>query len=64
MKWIRVSERLPDLCMKVLLTDGIECVVGWSTSQDSWDWPIGADIYSPITHWMELPPLPDNSHSE
>jgi len=63
--WIRASEALPDSCRDVLVTDGGFVLVG--SYQESWHgdgyrWECTVSEYgfdSVITHWMELPPIPE-----
>lgn len=67
LKWIPVTERLPDSGVCVLVTDGLEVGEGWITEIintkghfSRWCAPT-ADIdidRRPITHWMPLPEPP------
>lgn len=57
MKWHLCDESFPQLYQDVLLTDGERIVIGYLTTQDSWE--IGEEEnLSRITHWMPLPKLP------
>ncbi len=72
-KWIPVSERMPDVGVKVLCfpaeDEPIHAVfngqlwlqdVSWSGSDD----PIDNVIPVPVTHWMSLPPAPQEVKGE
>lgn len=60
LKWIPVSERLPESEKKVLciLYDGFFCILEW-TYWD-WLWNDGHNVYAEkdVTHWMPLPEPP------
>jgi len=76
MKWISIKDRLPDVKVEVLVTDGIGISIAeqWSTRSG---WHVFCAICTEdathfldtglekITHWMPLPPLPgdDNDNS-
>lgn len=55
-RWIPVEERLPEKDVPVLCIDsrGIQ-MVAWS----GWGEWCGPEIETELTHWMPLPPLPD-----
>jgi hypothetical protein len=57
MKWISIKEQEPKIHQTVLLTDGKEVVVGYLTTQDSWNY---CECYHLgfKTHWMPLPDFP------
>lgn len=62
--WIPVTERLPDIFVNVLCTNGrsvfkayyydgsITKIMGW------WECPDDGHLLEDITHWMPLPKLP------
>lgn len=74
-RWIPVTERLPEsVDDDVLVTDGEGCAVGyWRPDAQAWDstdfgWlenrsepPCGIHT---VTHWMPLPPLPEQTKEE
>ena len=62
MTWIKVSEQLPDNGDYILMTDGRQTTLGWFkpatkkfTQVNTWE-----DLTNKITHWMPLPPLPED----
>lgn len=61
MEWIKTSERLPEISVKVLFYDDgdIQCGERIKSSAKN---PIFCDYtgekYRSITHWMPLPPQP------
>lgn len=58
-RWIPCSERLPEDCNDVLVTDGTDCAVAyWRTDAQAWDdWLHGwCDLYGlEVVAWMPLP---------
>jgi hypothetical protein len=63
-EWIPVTEVLPDSPRCVIVSDGegihIGCCEMWEPGGDWANAETGDPFDSQITHWMELPPTPDN----
>ena len=64
MKWIKCSERTPNLKIDVLVIDTSgDIYMGWfdHSSSDTGDWysMITGYILNDITHWMVLPDPPE-----
>jgi len=67
--WISVEDRLPESGDKylVLLNNGQSHFATWVSSAltlsaletNSPYWAIGIDEISNVTHWMEIPPIPE-----
>ena len=61
-KWIPVTERLPEIARRVIVTDGENISFGYVLNYERKDWnpwcvqlPV---IYNKVTHWMPLPEPP------
>ena len=58
-RWISCSERLPEACNDVLVTDGTDCAVAhWRTDAQAWNDSIHGwcDLYGlEVIAWMPLP---------
>ena len=70
MKWIKVADQDPPLCVDILFTDGQRIFKGWvETMMEEEGLMFFNDVYSrdcdhwpdDITHWMSLPELPSES---
>lgn len=71
MKWISVKDRLPDIDVPVLVTDGKEVTaqkmymypqenpvnIGWSDHASGWECEPLIEV---VTHWMPLPEPPED----
>lgn len=69
MKWIPVTERLPEYMENVLVTDGVFSGMGWrdwydyrgtKPREDYWIAPSTNVNELNITHWMPLPEPPED----
>ena len=56
MKWIPVTERLPEKNTAVIVSDDNGIVFQALYAYDGWDLWEGNEVF--ITHWMPLPPPP------
>lgn len=67
--WIPVTERLPEYCRNVIVTDGEYVSMGWldnyrdrnGTVYIIWYAPNSSVNESHISHWMPLPKPPDQT---
>jgi len=67
MKWISVKKKLPETYADVLVTDGDRCFIGELISGNGdkmfrYYVPLVGiydDYFWEISHWMELPKVPD-----
>ena len=65
-RWIPVSERLPEYCRNVIVTDGEYVSMGWldnyrdrnGTVYITWYAPNSSANENHISHWMPLPEPP------
>lgn len=61
-EWIPVTERLPEVARRVLVTDGENVSFGYVLNYECKDWnPWCVQypcIYNKVTHWMPLPVPP------
>ena len=67
MKWIKIEEEMPPLCLDVLLACKEGVIVGWQENDieggEEPSWCSMELKYSPknVTHWMRLPDHPEPS---
>lgn len=61
-KWISVDEKLPELGTRVIATDGVFVGEAIFARDSRWSgyggWILRDCIWSVVTHWMPLPPVP------
>lgn len=64
-KWIPVTERLPEVARRAIVTDGENISLGYVLNYERKDWnpwctqyPV---IYDKVTHWMPLPTAPEEN---
>jgi hypothetical protein len=63
--WISVLDRLPDDGLAVLVACPLAGEPVWIAYYDSeelfWRWPDGSVVPEMVTHWMDLPELPERT---
>lgn len=61
-EWIKCTNKLPDACVEVLVTDRVNVETMWLDGNGRWDSWVdigGRSICTlDITHWMPFPNLP------
>ena len=58
-KWIKCSERLPELGEPVLIfTTDMNQFMGWLENRHLWSYEHQSWFLSEVSHWMPLPPNP------
>ena len=61
--WIACSERMPEVCANVIVTDGQDTGFMWYCSDGRWDsWHSGDSVSGNVTHWQPLPAPPSQPH--
>lgn len=67
-EWISVKDRLPEMGMDVLVTDGLHTMVTWcENTNDGVKWVDNYYTYvnvrfKEVTHWMPLPESPKKKY--
>lgn len=56
-RWVNVSDRLPEKGERVLCSSIYGVQIGWLTNRGDWQFTNGGSQIS-ITHWQPLPSLP------
>ena len=60
--WISVKDKLPDVNVKVLFTDGVEPYIGYMYilhRNNVWHIDSADEDIINVTHWMKIPKLPE-----
>lgn len=59
--WIKVSDKLPDKCDIVLVTDGTQITLAFLNGNNIFTQIISHDswMHDLITHWQPMPRLPE-----
>lgn len=64
-KWIKVEDGTPDVLTNNLVcrqVDGLR-EIAWAFYNSRRQWTGSNEFYNDVTHWMELPDLPEDSHA-
>lgn len=63
-KWIKCGERMPELMVDVLITDGDDVCLGWLASSEPlnilWEYHGNNTVRGLETHWQPLPAPPQD----
>jgi|GEM_PF-1400930 len=60
--WVKCRERMPEDERKVVISDGIKCLLAsWNERDDVWDKGRNYVPRESVTHWISLPALPEEA---
>ncbi|QGU13977.1 DUF551 domain-containing protein [Leclercia sp. 119287] len=58
MEWIKCSERMPEVMVTVITSNGFDIGQGWWDGDDWKSFDCHDVVPGKVTHWMPLPPPP------